>query len=59
MEFLDGAPTWFRNARIVTADRVFSGRLRVVDGRIEEIGEDGWQPTPTAVPQWRNSPSPK
>src|SRR5271157_902615 len=43
MEFLDGAATWFRNARIVTADRVFSGRLRVVDGRIEEIGEDGWR----------------
>src|SRR5271163_4682511 len=39
MEFLDGTATWFRNARIVTADRVFLGRLRVGDGRIEEIGE--------------------
>jgi alpha-D-ribose 1-methylphosphonate 5-triphosphate diphosphatase len=41
MEFLDGAATWFRNARIVTADRVFTGCLRVEGGRIEEIGEDG------------------
>ena len=40
MEFLDGAATWFRNARIVTADRVFIGCLKVEDGRIEEIGED-------------------
>jgi hypothetical protein len=37
MEFLDGAATWFRNARIVTADRVFLGRLKVEDGRIEEV----------------------
>ena len=41
MEFLDGAATWFRNARIVTADRVFLGCLRVEDGLIAEIGEDG------------------
>jgi alpha-D-ribose 1-methylphosphonate 5-triphosphate diphosphatase len=40
MEFLDGAATSFRNARIVTADRVFLGRLTVEDGRIEEIRED-------------------
>ena len=39
MEFLDGAATWFRNARIVTADRVFIGCLKVDDGRIDEIGE--------------------
>ena len=39
MEFLDGAATWFRNARIVTADRVFIGCLKVEDGRIDEIGE--------------------
>jgi alpha-D-ribose 1-methylphosphonate 5-triphosphate diphosphatase len=41
MEFLDGAPTWFRNALIVTADRVFIGCLKVAAGRIEEIAEDG------------------
>jgi alpha-D-ribose 1-methylphosphonate 5-triphosphate diphosphatase len=41
MEFLDGGPTAFRNARIVTADRVFVGFLNVGDGRIEEIGEGG------------------
>src|SRR5277367_5470269 len=41
MEFLDGAATWFRNARIVTSDRVFVGCMKVGDGRIEEIGEDG------------------
>jgi alpha-D-ribose 1-methylphosphonate 5-triphosphate diphosphatase PhnM len=41
MEFLDGAATWFRNARIVTSDRVFVGCLKVGDGRIEEISEDG------------------
>jgi alpha-D-ribose 1-methylphosphonate 5-triphosphate diphosphatase len=40
MEFLDGGPTVFRNARIVTADRVFLGFLKASDGRIEEIGED-------------------
>jgi len=40
MEFLDGAATWFRNARIVTSDRVFVGCLKVGDGRIEEITED-------------------
>ena len=39
MEFLDGAATWFRNARIVTADRVFIGCLKVDYGRIDEIGE--------------------
>lgn len=39
MEFLDGAATWFRNARIVTGDRVFIGCLKVEDGRIDEIGE--------------------
>jgi alpha-D-ribose 1-methylphosphonate 5-triphosphate diphosphatase len=39
MEFLDGAATWFRNARIVTADRAFIGCLKVEDGRIDEIGE--------------------
>src|SRR5208283_5419927 len=41
MEFLDGGPTLFRNARIVTADRVFTGSLRVEDGRIQEIRENG------------------
>jgi alpha-D-ribose 1-methylphosphonate 5-triphosphate diphosphatase len=41
VEFLDGAETWFRNARIVTADRVFVGCLKVEAGRIEEIGDDG------------------
>src|SRR5271157_3103195 len=41
MEFLDGGPTLFRNARIVTADRVFTGSLRVADGRIQEIRENG------------------
>src|SRR5208337_3330561 len=41
MEFLDGGPTLFRNARIVTADRVFTGCLRVEDGRIQEIRENG------------------
>jgi alpha-D-ribose 1-methylphosphonate 5-triphosphate diphosphatase len=39
MEFLDGVATWFRNARIVTADRVFIGFLEVRDGLIEAIGE--------------------
>jgi len=39
MEFLDGGPTLFRNARIVTADRVFTGCLRVEDGRIQEMRE--------------------
>ncbi len=41
MEFLNGGPTLFRNARIVTADRVFTGSLRVEDGRIQEIRENG------------------
>ena len=41
MEFLDGGATLFRNARIVTADRVFAGCLRVDDGRIQEILENG------------------
>ncbi len=40
MEFLDGEATWFRNARIVTADHVFTGCLKVKDGRIAEIGDD-------------------
>jgi alpha-D-ribose 1-methylphosphonate 5-triphosphate diphosphatase len=41
MEFLDGGATWFKNARIVTADRVFVGCLKVEDDRIAEIIEDG------------------
>ncbi len=41
MEFLDGGPTLFRNARIVAADRVFTGCLRVEDSRIQEIRENG------------------
>ncbi len=41
MEFLNGGPTLFRNAKIVTADRVFTGCLRVEDGRIQEIREHG------------------
>jgi alpha-D-ribose 1-methylphosphonate 5-triphosphate diphosphatase len=41
MDFLDGAARWFRNARIVTPDRVLIGCLKVEDSRIEEIGEDG------------------
>jgi alpha-D-ribose 1-methylphosphonate 5-triphosphate diphosphatase len=41
MEFLDGGPTLFRNAKIVAADRVFTGFLRIEDGRIQEIGENG------------------
>jgi alpha-D-ribose 1-methylphosphonate 5-triphosphate diphosphatase len=39
MEFLDGGPTLFRNARIVTSDRVFTGWLKIEDGRIQEIDE--------------------
>ena len=39
MEFLDGGPAVFKNARIVTADRVFTGSLRIEDGRIQEIDE--------------------
>ena len=41
MEFLDGGSTLFRNARIVAADRVFTGFVRTDDGRIREIGEKG------------------
>ena len=41
MEFLDGRPTLFRNARIVTADRVFTGCLSVEGGLIQEIREGG------------------
>jgi alpha-D-ribose 1-methylphosphonate 5-triphosphate diphosphatase len=39
MEFLDGGPALFKNARIVAADRVFTGWLRIEDGRIQEIDE--------------------
>src|SRR5271167_1564919 len=39
MEFLDSAATWFTNARIVTADRVFIGFVEVRGGLIEAIGE--------------------
>ena len=41
MEFLDGGSTIFRKARIVIADRVFTGCVRVEDGRIQEIDENG------------------
>jgi alpha-D-ribose 1-methylphosphonate 5-triphosphate diphosphatase len=41
MEFLDGGPTVFTNAKIVAADRVFSGCLTVDHGRIQEVREDG------------------
>ncbi len=39
MDFLEAGAVAFRNARIVTADRVFAGRLVVRDGLIEEIDE--------------------
>jgi alpha-D-ribose 1-methylphosphonate 5-triphosphate diphosphatase len=39
MEFLDGSPAVFKNARIVAADRVFTGSLRIEDGRIQEVDE--------------------
>src|SRR5580658_556077 len=39
MEFLDGGPALFKNARIVAADRVFTGSLKIDDGRIQEIDE--------------------
>jgi alpha-D-ribose 1-methylphosphonate 5-triphosphate diphosphatase len=41
MEFLDSGPAIFRNARIVTADRVFTGRLEIENGLIAEIAENG------------------
>jgi alpha-D-ribose 1-methylphosphonate 5-triphosphate diphosphatase len=41
MEFLDGGPAVFKNARIVTADRVFSGSLTADHGRIQEVREEG------------------
>ena len=41
MEFLDGGSCVFRNARIVSADRVFPGYVTVEDGRIEEVSEHG------------------
>jgi alpha-D-ribose 1-methylphosphonate 5-triphosphate diphosphatase len=41
MEFLYGGPAVFKNARIVTADRVFSGSLTADRGRIQEVREDG------------------
>jgi alpha-D-ribose 1-methylphosphonate 5-triphosphate diphosphatase len=41
MDFFDGGARWFRNARIVIPDRVLIGCLKVEDGGIEEIGEDG------------------
>ncbi|HME83169.1 MAG TPA: alpha-D-ribose 1-methylphosphonate 5-triphosphate diphosphatase [Roseiarcus sp.] len=39
MEFLDGHPILFRNARIVTAERVFLGAVATEDGVIAEVHE--------------------
>jgi alpha-D-ribose 1-methylphosphonate 5-triphosphate diphosphatase len=39
MEFLDGHPFIIRNAKIVTADRVFPGSVAIEDGRIAEVRE--------------------
>jgi alpha-D-ribose 1-methylphosphonate 5-triphosphate diphosphatase len=41
MDFLEGRPILFRNARIVTADRTFTGSLAAADGRITEVREGG------------------
>jgi alpha-D-ribose 1-methylphosphonate 5-triphosphate diphosphatase len=41
LEFLDGRPFVIRNAKIVTADRVFPGSVTVEDGRIAEVSEAG------------------
>ena len=42
MDFLDGGSIVIKNARIVTADRVFTGGLAAVDGRIVEVREGPW-----------------
>src|ERR1700683_3791811 len=39
MDFLQGGPIVFKNAKVVTADRVFPGFVRVEEGRIAEVGE--------------------
>jgi alpha-D-ribose 1-methylphosphonate 5-triphosphate diphosphatase len=41
MEFLDQRSVLCKNARIVAADRVFLGSVKVEDGRIQEIDENG------------------
>jgi hypothetical protein len=57
---LPNVPVWVVSIRDrdTGSRKVFNPAAQGNSG-FKEIGEDGWQPTPTAVPQWRNSPSPK